>query len=70
MVYDGGDGEQGADSVEEESPDEDGSVSEFPQDPCCVTEGCQGVCAIYIGSTLDEYPWIHHIKLSVITYPK
>lgn len=44
-VQDGRDGQQGAKSVEEEAPDEDGSIAVVPQDPGGVPKRSQGVGA-------------------------
>lgn len=44
-VQDGRDGEQGAQSVEEEAPDEDGSIAVVPKDPGGVPKRSQGVGA-------------------------
>lgn len=44
-VQDGRDCQQGAKTVQEEAPDEDGSIAVVPQDPGGVTKRSQGVCA-------------------------
>lgn len=44
-VQDSRDCQQGAKTVQEEAPDEDGSIAEVPQDPGGVTKRSQGVCA-------------------------
>lgn len=44
-VQDSRDCQQGAETVQEEAPDEDGSIAKVPQDPGGVTKRSQGVCA-------------------------
>jgi hypothetical protein len=42
---DGRDGEEGADSVEAQTPDEDGPVAKVAQDPGCMSERGKRVCS-------------------------
>ena len=41
----GGNGEQGAEPVQEESPDEDSTISQVAQYPGGMAEGCEGIRA-------------------------
>lgn len=53
-MQDGRDGQQGAKPVQEEAPDEDGSVAVVPQDPGGVPKRSQGVSADGSGNVSGE----------------
>ena len=51
LGLEGGNGAEGADAVEAETPDEDGAVAVVAEDPGGVADGGEGVCSVLLPSS-------------------